>query len=289
MRTKLLCLMLYGVFLLPTTYAQTTKSLLKVLSYNIQEGLKKDTVKRKTFIKWANKVDADVIALQEVNHYTNADLEKLGKEMRYPYTALLKERGYPTALISKYPIHNVKHGTDQMLHGYLYGQIKGYHFIVLHLNPFDYQKRNNELTQVFTQINALPKKAKVLIMGDFNSFSPQDSLNYNYNQRKLEMLVKHEASRPNIKNVNNGKFDYSVIQFLLSGGFVDSWKLMNPRSFEKSAPTPVMKADPDQYVRIDYIWTSNQLAKKIVKANLIKDEVTDRLSDHYPMILTLKK
>ncbi|MEQ7799676.1 endonuclease/exonuclease/phosphatase family protein [Pedobacter sp. ASV1-7] len=289
MRNKLLCLLLSGVLLLSAAYAQTNKPWFKVLSYNIQEGLKKDSVKRNTFIRWADKVDADVIALQEVNHYTNADLEKLGKEMNYPYTALLKERGYPVALISRYPIRNIKRVADQMLHGYLYGEIKGYHFIVLHLNPFDYRKRNDELSHVFEQINALPKSSKILIMGDFNSLSPQDSLNYNYNRRKLEMLVRHEASRPNIKNVNNGKFDYSVIQSLLSAGFVDSWKLMNPSSFEKSAPTPIMKADRDQYVRIDYIWASKRLAKRIAVANIIKDEITDRLSDHYPMILTLKK
>lgn len=260
----------------------------KILSYNILEGFKKDSSKRRSFIQWADSIKADVIALQEVNHYSHADIEKLAQEMGYPYAVLLKEKGYPTGLISKYPISNIKRVTDGLVHGYIYGQIKDYHFIVLHLNPLSYEKRQAEIACVLDDAKSLPKKSKVLMMGDFNSLSPQDSSAYNSNDRKLKLLQNQELKRPNIKNLHNGKIDYSVMQSILAAGFIDSWKYLHPTSYEKSAPTPIIKTSADNYVRVDYILVSKRLKKKIAKAYIIKDELTHQLSDHYPTVLILK-
>ncbi len=260
---------------------------LKILSYNILEGLK-DKEKRTLFIKLVDSLQADILTLQECNHFTHESFLKFAQEHSYPYAVLLKEIGYPTGIISKYPIKNILRITDGFLHGYISAEIEGYQFVNLHLNPFMYAKRNAEMDVIISYLNQLPKNSKTIIMGDFNSLSPQDSNYYNPNKQKLNKLIAHEATRAYIRNVNNGGFDYSVISQLINRGYVDTWKYKNRDNYEKSAPTPVVKYDEDNDVRIDYIWVSEPLKSKINTAFMIKNVDTDRISDHYPQVLVLK-
>lgn len=261
---------------------------LKILSYNILEGLK-DKEKRALFVRLVDSLQADVLTLQECNHFTHETFLKFAQELSYPYAVLLKEKGYPPGIISKYPIENVQRITEGFLHGYISAEIAGYQFVNLHLNPFMYVKRNAEMEAVIRHLDQLPKNSKTIIMGDFNSLSPQDSSYYNPNKQKLDKLIAHEATRAHIQNVNNGGFDYSVISQLINKGYTDAWKYKNKSRFEKSAPSPVVKHDPDNDVRIDYIWVSTPLKSKIKSVFMIKNKHTDIISDHYPLVLVLKK
>lgn len=261
---------------------------LKVLSYNILEGFSGDSIKLKGFSDWVMTVNPDVIALQEVNHYTQGELEKLAHRLGYSYAVLLREKGYPPALLSRYPITHVQRVTDNMLHGFLYAKIQGHHFVVLHLNPFSYEKRNIEIDLVLSHLAAIQKKEPVLIMGDFNSLSPEDSSFYR-NTGKLEMLKGVEQTKPHIRNLNKGKIDYSVIQKMLGAGYTDVWKHTHRGQYEKSAPSKVLKSTPSNDMRIDYIWISRPFRGKIRESYIVKDHLTDTLSDHYPMILILNR
>ncbi len=289
---KWLCLLLCSLFSIAVYASEKPQARknkgLKILSYNILEGLK-DKEKKALFVKLVDSLQADILTLQECNHFTHETFLKFAQELSYPYAVLLKEKGYPTGIISKYPIEHVQRITEGFLHGYLAAEIAGYQFVNLHLNPFMYAKRNAEMEAVIGYLDQLPKNSKTIIMGDFNSLSPQDSSYYNPNKQKLNKLIAHEATRAHIRNVNNGGFDYSVISQLINKGYTDAWKYKNKDRFEKSAPSPVVKYDPDNDVRIDYIWVSAPLKSKIKSVFMIKNENTDIISDHYPQVLTLKK
>jgi exonuclease III len=278
----ILCLLLS----LCTAKADSGKGRLKILSYNVYEGFLNDTAVMRTFLNWVDTLQPDVVAFQEMQHMTQQEFGDFAKRCGFPYAVLLKEKGFPVALASRYPITGIEKVTENMHHGFIYAMIEGYHFLVIHLSPVTYIKRVEE---VYTMLAFLQAKhidnEKLLVMGDFNNLSPQDSVDYD-NPHKMKLMTQSEINHPGQKSLNNGMIDYTAIHTMLTAGFTDTWKLFHTQ-YEKSAPTKVRKHT--NYSRIDYIWVNEQLKKNCAAAYLVKDGVTDYLSDHYPMVLVLNK
>lgn len=263
----------------------------KVLSYNIYKGLSCDSsVNKRGFAEWVSKLQPDIVALQEVNGFTQAKLSQLAANYGHPYAILLKEEGYPVALTSRYPIVNVQKVTDNMHHGFILAQVKGYHILVTHLSPHKYKKRREEADMLLSTVKATCPKGKWLMMGDFNAYSPLDKEAYKdglvkERTRKLELKYKSH------QNLKNGELDFSVIEKVLQGGFCDALKLKN-QTYVSSAPTKVLEhsyLNVNPSFRIDYIFVSQLLKKKVVQCYIIKDAYTDINSDHYPVWLELSE
>jgi len=263
-----------------------TQNTFKVLTYNVWEGFKgADSAKVAGFKDWIKTLSPDIIALQEMNKYTPVSLKKLADEMGYSYSVIHKENGFPIALISRFPIQNIKKVTTGMTHGFLYGKIKDYHVFVAHLDPKSYQQRQIDVRRLLLSVDSVPASEKVMIMGDFNNMSPQDADDYN-NDSKMSLVRSSERNHPETHVLNeSGDIDYSAIKSVIDHGFTDSWKLLNSK-YEISAPTKVRTHK--NYTRIDYIWVNKTLKTSCLKATIIKDDFTDYLSDHYPMYLILK-
>ena len=125
--------------------------------------------------------NTDILALQEVNRFTKESLGRLARAYGHPYVALSKEKGYPVALTSRYPIEQPHIIREPMTHGCLIAEIAGYRVVVLHLDPFSCRKRKDELQLVLHTIEherRLSGKDNWILMGDFNSFSPIDQSAY---------------------------------------------------------------------------------------------------------------
>jgi exodeoxyribonuclease-3 len=257
----------------------------KVLSYNVYEGFRGDSIYIKAFQKWVSEKNPDVVAFQEFNNFSKEKFVAFAKEAGFPYTVLQKRAGFPLALMSKYPITNVKKITEGMQHGMLYGKILDYHFFITHLDPKVYEKRIAEVDTLLKYINLIPKNEKILLMGDFNNMSPLDSKDYD-NAAKMKLVANSEKNNPGVKTLNNGAIDYTAIQKLLDANLTDTWRMFNT-VYEKSAPTAIK--NHNNYTRIDFIFVNDALKSSCVNATIVKDELTDALSDHYPMLLILKK
>jgi Endonuclease/Exonuclease/phosphatase family. len=100
-------------------YAQET---LKIVSYNVLYGLKKDSVNIDRFVNFAQDWKPDVIALEEMNGYTQKTLEQLGQRIGHDYVLQSKEDGFPVAIASKYPLVNFRKVTENMWHSYIYAK-----------------------------------------------------------------------------------------------------------------------------------------------------------------------
>lgn len=84
------------------------KQAMKIISYNIEYGMRADTTAGKTiFSTWMRNQDPDIVCLQEANKFTQKSLEALAASYGHPYAVLQKEKGFPTAITSKYPIVNI--------------------------------------------------------------------------------------------------------------------------------------------------------------------------------------
>lgn len=266
---------------------------LKIISYNVYNGMKLDESEGKQkFIEWAKMQDADVIAWQEMNFFTREKLEKFAASYGHKYAVLLKESPddaafFPVAITSKYPIVNVNKVVDNLWHGALYADIGHYHFVITHMNPFWTTKRVDEINLIIDSIKySQDPKGKWIIAGDLNSFSPADKNDYD-KSNLLNEIKEKEKKRPILENLVEGKLSYTVQQNLINAGFIDALKLKH-KEFIATAPTKVFYDQASTPLRYDYIYVSPQLKNNIIDVKVLKDDFTDKYSDHYPVQMVIK-
>ncbi|BDH47399.1 hypothetical protein TUM12370_34430 [Salmonella enterica subsp. enterica serovar Choleraesuis] len=269
---------------------------LKIISYNAYWGMKSDnTAGKQKFIEWAKKQDADIIAWQEMNHFTRDSLETFARGYGHPYAVLLKESAdpkddefFPVAITSKYPIINVHKVLDNLWHGALYADIGRYHFIVTHLNPFWTDKRVAEINLLLDSMKySSDPQGKWVLMGDLNSFSPLDKPGYN-EAVMVKDLQEKERKRPILHNLVNGKMDYTVQSNILARGYIDVLKLKYPNTFVATAPTKIFYDQAKTPLRYDFIYVSPALKDDVTEVKVLKDSFTDQYSDHYPVQMIIK-
>ena len=254
------------------------KQAMKIISYNIEYGMRADTTAGKTiFSTWMRNQDPDIVCLQEANKFTQKSLEALAASYGHPYAVLQKEKGFPTAITSKYPIVNIMKVENNMWHGFVMGTINGYHIISLHLSPHRYESRQLDIDLILETIRQNGPFEKWLIMGDFNSVSPVDAGKYADGRLADRLRKEEEEKRPALKNLVNGEIDYSVHQRILDFGFIDSARL--DKNF----------SEKNFGARIDFIYISPDLKSAFTGGNFIIDDFTKKYSDHRPVYMTWEK
>ena len=268
------------------TVSYSQQKTFRIISYNVYEGMSKDTSSNKTvFSKWFKEKDPDVIAFQEMNRFTQSRLEEFARSYGHPYAVLLKENGYPVAITSKYPIVNTEKVIDNMHHGFIKATIKDITFFVVHLSPSKYWKRQEEVDLVLSTVST-GNKTKAIILGDFNAQSPQDSIFYKDGKMAAVQKLLH-SKYPVYDNLKNGNLDYNVIRTVLSNGFTDP--LYDSKKLNISFDAAI-QGDPDlkdNVTRIDYILLGSHFKGKTKNAFIIRDEFTIKMSDHYPVFVEL--
>jgi exodeoxyribonuclease-3 len=247
-------------------HAAKISETLRVLSYNVLTGFQKNPQQADRFVEWVKNLDPDVIGLQELSTFTQDSLERLAHRYGHSYAVLLKGKNAPIGITSKYPVTNVEKMTETMHHGCIHAEVKGFHFFITHLSPFSYAKCLEEIKEITDSAAKIPIGKGILIMGDLNSFSPEDSVHYSPARK------------------------YGVVQMLLDKGYTDCYKKIN-QSFGSSFPTTAYasKVKTKQPVRIDYMFVNNILAEKLLTATIIRDSATSQLSDHYPLLVEFKE
>lgn len=265
----------------------------KIISYNVYWGMKQDSTANKSkFAEWIKTQDPDILALQEVNGFTQQKLQEFAKNYGHPYAFIVKEPepdgsiSFPVAITSKYPIVNVQRVKENLIHGLLVAEIGGHSFLITHFHPFSAVERGHEIDLVLATANSQPSR-KWLLMGDLNSVSPLDKSEYD-NELVLNHIREDMKKKPHNQNLLNNELDYTVQQKVLDAGFIDAFKIFHPQ-FEASAPTKLFYDQSKFPLRYDYLYVSANMKNDMVKCEIIKDEFTDIYSDHYPVVLILKK
>lgn len=251
---------------------------MKIISYNILRGMERDTTEGKQhYINWLKLQDPDILALQETAKWKEADLQKQARLYNHPYAVLLKENNYCVAITSKYPIEDATLVTENMNHGFIKARINGYNVLVTHLSPYTYTKRREEIAIILSAINKSGEKEKWIVAGDFNSVSPLDSMLYIKSDRYLNNmkdLAKKYSSHDNL--IDGDKLDFEVHQKILDFGLIDALPSFN-KNYKITRPG-----------RIDFIYVSKDLENKILNAEIIHDDFTNKYSDHFPLVLEIK-
>jgi endonuclease/exonuclease/phosphatase family metal-dependent hydrolase len=265
---------------------------LKIITYNIWNGFDwgKDQARHGRFVKWVRQQAPDVLALQELCGYTEEKLQADAAEWGHAYSVLLKTDGYPVGITSNQPIELKEKLLEGLWHGMLHVKTHGIDFFVVHLSPADYAFRMREMAIVTEKIRAIDKDAYI-VLGDFNAVSPLDSNLYTVKTSLLERYRRSDESNERYNNLRNGEWDYAVMSGFLALPAIDVCHRLLSATDLYSFPTPALIGqyyDDAAHVersalRIDYIMASPELARRCTGAAIFHDEITEGLSDHYPV------
>jgi len=262
---------------------------LKIMEYNILHGFHSKNKpftfqkERKSNVqKIVKKEDPDILILTEAcfgdeNKYNiRLDYEKMFDFQHYFYASCApKEYEWGSAIFSKYPLTGKNLGENWI--SFLQCKIDiGSDFLKLNVfHPYP----NIKEEQKYNFIKKFFKKTgkNQILAGDFNSINPKE-----YNKEKLLKGFKTFHKEP-LKKVNE-LFKGKVISYLVSKGLIDTYK-ENNSEFNYTIPTDMLSKNKDSAMRIDHIFCSEDI--KVLDSGIIKNELTEKASDHYPIYAVL--
>lgn len=268
---------------------------LKVIQYNIKSGFrntKKPYLLERKREKLAQKIiereNPDILILNEA-YFESKNKSKIlmdyQKIFKFPFYAhgnynngLISFWG--NALLSKYPIIKIENENKRFM-GILKTQIKVEDKIinldVTHVPPMPLLN-NREQKMMIKQI-LKTKKKNYILTGDFNSLSPEDDYD------KIKMINVWSKFTKNTKNLIKEMLKRDAIKFILSKKLIDTYKSKN-KNFNFTIPTNLLSKNKSSGIRIDYIFCSRDF--KIIDSGIIKDKLTEKTSDHYPIYAILE-
>lgn len=258
---------------------------LRIISYNIWNGFDwgKDTFRMKALGTWLKDQQPDVVALQELCGYDEARLKREAARWGHPYVSLLKEDGYSVGLTSNQPIIVKEKMRDGLHHGALHAETYGIDFLVIHLHPGDDQFRAKEVEILMKKLDWIRRRTdNYVVLGDFNEQSPLDA----------------EMYRPDNTFGNKRQAYYHVLSRFMSNPLIDlvekaGQPLKDRGSFPALVLGPLQHETKEELRarlnRIDFILSSPALAPRLLDAGVCRNERTDWLSDHYPVVIDLSK
>lgn len=190
--------LIIGVFSMNLATAQEKKVKLKVLSYNIHVGnppAKPGVVDLKSIAKVINDSDADLVALQEVDVYTNRsgkDLDQakeLGRltDRHYYFAKTIDHDGgeYGIAILSKFPIVKKENfllptaeevRSEQRAIAIVAVEIEKGVFLDFASTHFDLTPQTRLLQSAFITDLSKKRNRPLLIGGDFNAVPNSDEI-----------------------------------------------------------------------------------------------------------------
>jgi exodeoxyribonuclease-3 len=248
---------------------------LRIISYNILEGMKNDKANNyNKFVNWVKSYDPDILALQEVNGFKQADLEALALRYGHPYviTNLKASDNYPVAITSKYPLEARRRVTLHVSHGAIFARLKekDLNIVVTHYWPQNYwhtqgdnlgnDYRLQETRIVLdSTIRKFPNEPNWILVGDFNSVSRKDYL-------------------PTVTTNN-----YWATDMIEEAGFMDA--IHHLHGYKENNSAAYTFGYPGR--RIDFLFSTASVLQKVIKAQPIYDDFTATYSDHPPMMMEL--
>lgn len=272
------------------SFAAFAEEPLNVITYNIWNGFTGAKGSEAKAVNWIQGHNPDVVALQELVGFSQDRLEKLAKQWQHEHAVILKEGGYPVGITSNTPIEIIEKKVKGMHHGFLHAKTANTHFFVVHLSPFRWEVRHEEANTILKRAVPLMKAGdRVVLLGDFNAVSPMDKKRIESLPKLLANSIASDTQHKHVENLKDGKFDYETIQAFLDAGFIDVChdQAAGTLLLDGSFPTKVFDNELTLR-RIDFIFTTENLAKQCVAVDIPREGVTNEISDHYPVIAQFK-
>ncbi len=254
---------------------------MKIMTYNIWDGGEDRLPLIKEIVR---EVDPDYLTLNEANGFSDNDskiLKEFAKDLDFDYfdLALCGEEDYHVAVFSKRKFTLIKKLQPLMracIITSLETNLGSLAIASLHLTPYSEDLRNGEIDLIVE--NQKDNDIRILT-GDMNSLSRNDG----YKKTMIERFNESQLK----KFTTNGKFRFDAIDKILSSEYSDVAMELKKNDIS-TVPTLNSKDGDHSKTRLDYFFVSDPLIPKLVSYSVIKNEKTERASDHYPIVMTLE-
>lgn len=250
------------------------------MAYNILDGGQERLGLIFEVIKTENP---NFLVINEANGFEkDGKLNQFSKEINLPHfkLSLSGEYDYHTAVFSRHPLKEIKEIKPLRNAGIITvletesGEIS---IIGAHLTPNTEDLRLSEIDLIVDQQKQYQKK---ILMGDMNSLSTGDD----YNEEIIRGFNETQLN----KFTTNGKFRFDVINKITSLGYLDSAVIFGKQGIS-TVPTEIKQDEAHLTdMRVDYIFISNSLKDKVKSYSVIKNKMTEKASDHYPIVIELE-
>ena len=253
---------------------------MKLMTYNILDG---GVDRLGLIIEAITSVGPDYLTINEANTFAadgNKVLKEVSSKIGLPYCdiALSGEYDYHVAVFSKYPLETVQK-IQPLKRACIIATVKTdvgeLSIASLHMNPYAEDLRREEIERVLSYQNKFEKR---ILMGDMNSLSWEDGYNPKMVQEFNDIQKK--------KYTKNGKLRFDVISTMTGAGYNDSAVVLKKNNIS-TVPTPMNEGAAHGDVRLDYIFVSRPLVSHLANYEVIKNEVTKKASDHYPVVVEI--
>ncbi len=270
--------------------------MLRVLTYNLLEGGRDKLMgdRTETILSVLTDIAPDVAILVEANGFQDEDRRAVFEDalkatayMAYAPTgfhiALLIGKKYEVTFHGQEPGRFFHAATSATIH--LTGKSKGGTSIVskkltvigAHLDPFSPESRLAEARILTRYANPT---GRVILAGDFNELSPADALDASVKLLPRRVLARHMK----VPIQGDGEIDSRSHELLQWAGFVDVYRKLNPKKPGWTLLTTRFAAELRSRMRMDFVYATDKMAAKAVKAEVIETDATRRASDHYPIL-----
>ncbi len=252
---------------------------MKLLTYNIFTGGQPD---RLSLLQEAvHSVDADIVCLQETNGFDSFDgaiLKSFGHSLGYKHYAFAPcgtaGKNYSVSTYARLPIQHSEPIPNLRHAGLITCFPRGLAVCNVLLSHASENERLDELRRV---TNLLAGYERRLICGDFNMLSPWDA----YDSSLPDTFNEHQRSR----FTTNGNLEMRASAYIAAQGYRDAAQIVEKKNeWTVRTKSSASEGHPAQ-ARLDYVFVSPSLASQVKDMEVIKNELTDRASDHYPVMV----
>lgn len=268
---------------------------LKVVLYNILNGFcndnppfKIDSKRMKSALEIIAEQNPDILILTEAYFWPFAkkvnlkNLPEIFRGLYNEYTSLAK--GYfrwAPIVLSRYPITDFDTSMSKYQLNFMRANLQvGKKQLVLdifHPHPDTTEEQKSEFLKPLLKTHG----ENHLLVGDFNALSPQDDYDVQRLIRGYESFMRNKG-KPKVGDM----LKYQTLKTIFESGLTDAYKIKNPYKIEFTMPTDLRSKNKDSAIRIDYLFCSDNF--EVVESGIVKNKLTERASDHYPIYATLK-
>ena len=276
-RTSLLLILFWSNTIV---YADSSRKHLKIICLNVHGGVQDEDryLRLIDFVKWQ---DPDILCLLELDGWEKNNFSKLRDFLSKTYfvDGVFEEvnGGHPLALFSKQKLAFRERLEAQMGLGLIHVKVnagkESVDFYLTHLISKTADARTHELNRI---LNYVGRSEFTVLMGDFNSLSPNDP----YDNEKLREILRKSG----ITEFAIDALKKDAVTRLLDSGFKDAAEILDV-PFKPTVPTSLSqdKVYPTE-LRLDYIFLRGKIVSYLNRYDVIKTVETEFLSDHYPIV-----
>ncbi len=260
----------------------------RIATYNIWDGGKNEAGgdREDLLIRIIGGLNPDILLLTEATRFTSPKQEPFQswqKRLGMAGGMIETQSGFHLALLARSPcsILSVEAIHKQVFyHGCLSAELETpagkVRILGVHLNPFDPACRISETRHLAREAYS---DQNVVLLGDFNSFSPSDKVHKSLWDLPPRVLARHirDAAHPR-------EFDTEALAILEYAGFTDLFRKLHPEDPGWTIPTDVGSPFHTTHMRLDYLFATEPMASKVSAVEVLRTPESKRASDHFPLV-----